>query len=48
MRYSLDIYEAATGRLIRSTPWYAGSAYYNQYTFLFVFKYNSTDLILAP
>jgi hypothetical protein len=48
MRYSIDIYEAATGRFIRSTPWYTGSSYYNQYTFLFLFKYNSTDLILPP
>ena len=48
MRYSIDIYEAATGRFIRSTPWYTGSSYYNQYTLLFLFKYNSTDLILPP
>jgi hypothetical protein len=48
MRYSLDIYDSSTGRLVRSTPWYAGSSYYNQYTFLFLFKYNSTDLILPP
>jgi hypothetical protein len=48
VRYSLDIYEVATGRFIRSTPWYTGSAYYNQYTFLFLFRYNSTDLMLPP
>jgi hypothetical protein len=48
MRYSIDIYEAATGRFIRSTPWYTGSSYYNQYTFLFLFRYNTTDLILPP
>lgn len=48
MRYSIDIYEATTGRFIRSTPWYTGSSYYNQYTFLFLFKYNTTDLILPP
>ena len=48
MRYSIDIYEAATGRSIRSTPWYTGSSYYNQYTFLFLFQYNSTDLLFPP
>ncbi len=48
MRYSIDIYEAASGRYIRSTPWYTGSSYYNQYTFLFLFKYNTTDLLLPP
>jgi hypothetical protein len=48
VRYSFDIYEAATGRFIRSTPWYTGSSYYNQYTVLFVFRYNTTDLLLAP
>lgn len=48
MRYSIDLYDAASGRLIRSTPWYAGSSYYNQYTFLFIFKYNATDLFLPP
>jgi hypothetical protein len=34
MRYSIDLYDAARGRLIRSTPWYAGSSYYNQYTLI--------------
>jgi hypothetical protein len=48
MRYSLDIYETATGRLIGSTPWYIGSAYYHQYTILFAFRFISTDLILPP
>lgn len=48
VRYSIDIYEAATGRFIRSTPWYTGSSYYNQYTVLFVFRHNTTDLPLAP
>jgi hypothetical protein len=46
MRNSIDLYDAASGRLIRSTPWYERSSFYNQYTFLFIFKHNSTDLIL--
>ncbi len=48
VRYSIDIYEVATGRFIRSTPWYTGTSYYNQYTVLFVFRHNTTDLPLAP
>jgi hypothetical protein len=48
MRYSIDVYESATGRFIRSTPWYTGSSYYDQYTVLFLFRYNTTDLILPP
>ena len=48
MRYSIDVFESATGRFIRSTPWYTGSSYYDQYTVLFLFRYNTTDLILPP
>lgn len=48
MRFSIDVYEVSSGRLLFSTPWYAGSAFYNQYTFLFIFTYNSTDLLSPP
>ena len=48
MRYSIDVFESATGRFIRSTPWDTGSSYYDQYTVLFLFRYNTTDLILPP
>jgi hypothetical protein len=48
MRYRIDIYESATGRLIRSTPWYEGSAYLNQYIVLFFISFRSTDLPEAP
>lgn len=48
MRYRIDIYESATGRFIRSTPWYDGSAYLNQYTVFFFIYFRSTDLPLAP
>jgi len=46
-RFRLDIFETATGKFIRSTPWLQGSTYFNQYTFLFFFDWHTTDLI-AP
>lgn len=46
-RFRLDIYETATGKFIRSTPWFQGSTYFNEYTFLFFFDFHTTDLI-AP
>lgn len=48
VRFSIDVYEVSSGRFLFSTPWYAGSAFYNQYTFLFMFNYNSTDLLSPP
>jgi hypothetical protein len=48
MRCSFDIFESATGRHVRSTPWYVGSSYYNQYTILFFIYFRTTDLVLPP
>lgn len=48
VRCSLDIYEITTGRYVRSTPWYVGSSYYNQYTILFFIYFRTTDLVLPP
>jgi hypothetical protein len=47
-RYTMDIYDAKSGELIRSTAWYEGSAYYNQYTVLFVFTFEGSDLVGHP
>jgi hypothetical protein len=47
-RFTLNIYNAKTGELVRSTAWYEGSAYYNQYTVLFFFMFEGTDLIGKP
>ena len=44
MRCLVHVYDAASGRFVRSTAWYEGSAYYNQYSFLFFFSYNATDI----
>jgi len=46
-RFRLDIYETATGKFIRSTPWFQGSTYFNEYTVLFFLDFEFTDLI-AP
>jgi hypothetical protein len=48
MRYSVDIYETTTGRFVRSTPWYLGTAYYDQYTVLFFMHFKRTDLAFSP
>ncbi len=46
-RFRLDIYETATGQFVRSTPWFQGSTYFNEYTILFFIDFEFTDLI-AP
>lgn len=48
VRLHLDLFEAATGRFVRSTPWMAGNTYYNQYTVFFFFTFRRTDLVAAP
>ncbi len=48
VRLHLDVYETATGRFVRSTPWTFGEAYYNQYTIFFFFTFRTTDLIQPP
>jgi len=47
-RFYMDIYETETGRMIHSTPFFEGSAYFNKYTILFVISVNSTDLTSPP
>ncbi len=44
-RFRLDIYQAATGQFVRSTPWFQGSTYFNEYTVLFFIDFQRTDLI---
>jgi hypothetical protein len=46
-RFRLDIFETDTGKFIRSTPWFQGATYFNEYTVLFFFDFQFTDLI-AP
>jgi hypothetical protein len=47
-RIKLDIFDLATGRFIRSTPWWVGNAFYNQYTILFFISFRTTDLTDPP
>jgi hypothetical protein len=47
-RFTLDIFDARTGELIRSTPWYEGAAYYNQYTVFFFISFRGSDLVATP
>jgi hypothetical protein len=48
MRFSMDIFEAGTGRLLRSMPVSIGEAYFNQYTLLFFISFRRTDLTQPP
>ncbi len=46
-RFRMDFFENKTGNFIRSTPWFQGSTYFNEYTILFFFDFQFTDLV-AP
>ncbi|MGH2360582.1 MAG: hypothetical protein ACRDGM_08585 [bacterium] len=48
VRFSMDIFEAATGRLVQALPWRAGAAHYNFFTVFFLITFTATDLILPP
>lgn len=48
VRLHLEVFQTATGRFVRSTPWVAGTTYYNQYTVLVFFTFRTTDLIGPP
>lgn len=47
-RFTIDVYDTRTGELVRSTAWYEGSAFYNQYTVLFFFSFKWSDLVATP
>jgi hypothetical protein len=44
-RFRLDIFETASGKFIRSTPWFQASTYFNEYTVLFFIGFHTTNLI---
>ncbi len=48
VRFTLDVYDAKTGRLVRSLAAQEGAAYYNQYTLLFFMTFEGTDLMSRP
>ncbi|SET07666.1 hypothetical protein SAMN05216326_11137 [Nitrosomonas marina] len=46
--FYLDIFELPSGRFAHSTPPYWTETFYNDYTLLFLFTFNKTDLIRVP
>jgi hypothetical protein len=48
VRFTLDLYEARTGRLLRSTAAHEGKAYYTQFTAFFFVTWEGTDLTSRP
>lgn len=47
VRYALNIYEAVTGRLVLTTPWYTKTAAWRQYT-IFIFLTFRTSTLTDP
>ncbi len=48
VRFHVQMFDAATGRFVNSTPILRGTTYYDQYTVLFFFSFKITDLIAPP
>lgn len=44
VRLLLDVFEAETGRHVLTSPWYEGTAYFNQYTVAIIFGFRSSDV----
>lgn len=44
VRLVLDVFEAGNGRHILTSPWYEGTAYFNQYTFAIIIGFRVTDV----
>lgn len=47
-RYYANAYENETDRFLGSTPIYTGEAYYNTYTVLLIFGFNTSNLMKSP
>lgn len=48
VRYALNIYEAPTGKLTLTTPWYTKTAAWRQYTILFFITFRTSTLTDPP
>jgi hypothetical protein len=48
VRYALNIYETATGRLVMTTPWYTKTAAWRQYTILIFLTFRTSTLTDPP
>jgi len=47
IRFSLTVFDRATGRVVSSSPWYDASTSYNQYLIMFVVPFRLTNLEFA-
>ena len=47
-RFSLAVVDRATGKVLETVPWRAGSAYYNYFVVLLFISFPATDLVLPP
>lgn len=47
-KFYMDVFELPAGKLVHSSPFYVAETYYNDYTILLFFTFNTTDLPLAP
>jgi hypothetical protein len=48
VRYRLQVYDARARTWHAPSPWYDGSAYYNQYTLFFFINFHGTDVQDVP
>lgn len=48
VKFYFDIFELPSGRFVQSTPPFLAEKFYNEYTLLFLFSFNRTDLIAPP
>jgi len=47
VRFSLNVFERATGGMVSSSPWYEATRFYSQYVVLFLVSFHLTDLEFA-
>ncbi len=48
VKFHFDIYEHPSGRFVQTTPPFLAEKFYNDYTLLFLFGFNKTDLTSPP
>jgi len=47
-RLHIDFFEYQSGKFVGTSPTIIGRTYYNQYTLMFFFTWQTTDLLAAP
>ncbi|TDI76757.1 MAG: hypothetical protein E2O81_06240 [Betaproteobacteria bacterium] len=48
VKFNMNIFEIPTGKFVGTTYTFLADSYHNNYTFLFVFSFTSTDLTYLP